>query len=101
MSTYPDRVQFRLSRQQSALVHELAANSTMSPSAIAKKLFLKGLELSEVDAGLLAEDLLIIRAGIEQLFRRADRVDELSEAVSAIKDRRKTRADQTLIGDAS
>lgn len=101
MNTYPDRVQFRLSKTQSAIVRELANSANTTPNQIAKRLFEAALEKQDVDPEKLAEDLLVIRAGMEQLFRRADRVDELSNAIARVRERRSLTDDTPVLEDHS
>jgi len=68
------------------------------PKQIAKRRLETALDAEEIDERKLAEDLLGIRAGVEQLFRRADRVEELSDAVARVRRRREVREDQTDAG---
>lgn len=101
MNTFPDRVQFRLTKSQSAIVRDIATKTNLSANIVAKKLFETGIAQKEIDAEKVAEDLLIIRAGVEEMFRRADRSDELSDAIERVRDRRARHLQDSLSEDAS
>ncbi len=93
-----NRVQFRLTKARANTLAELALAANISPRKFAKRLLETALDAEEIDERKLAEDLLVIRAGVEQLFRRADRVEELSDAVARVRRRREVREDQTDAG---
>lgn len=96
-----NRVQFRLSKTRAGVLANLAQTANTTPSMLAKRFLEEILDGDEVDAKKLAEDLLVIRAGVEEMFRRADRTDELSDAIQRVRKRRERRTDQTLAGGAS
>ncbi|MEL7322605.1 MAG: hypothetical protein AAFN03_11485 [Pseudomonadota bacterium] len=96
-----NRVQFRLTKARADTLAELALAANTSPSQFAKRLVEAALDAEEIDGRKLAEDLLVIRAGVEQLFRRADRVDELTDAIARVRRRREVRENQTVAGGVS
>ncbi len=88
-----DRIQFRVSKSRYAKLIELARSARISPHQMAKAMFERAIDRDPVDPQKLSEDLLVIRAGVEQLFRRADRQHELADAVDEFRTRRNSRGD--------
>jgi len=88
MNEFDIRYQFRLNRVRQQRLHAMARAAGISPSLMAKTLCEIGLDTDGFDPQSLVNDLLIVRAGIEQLFRRTDREEELDAAVAAIRARR-------------
>lgn len=99
-----NRVQFRLSKPRARVLEDLAEAANTTPSILAKRLIEDIIDGDEVDSKKLAEDLLVIRAGMEEMFRRADRSDELSAAIQRVRQRRglrEKREDRQFAGGAS
>ena len=88
------RVQFRIQRRRHAKLVELAERDGVTPHQMAKAIFEDAIDGDDVDVARIAEDLMVIRAGVELLFDRADRGDEL---VDAIEDVRRARAAETRV----
>ena len=86
------RVQFRMPKARYEKLCGLAREAGVTPHKMAKAIFEDALEEKPIDPAALSEDLVIIRAGIEAMFRRAGKIDELDEAVSSVIARREARA---------
>lgn len=103
--SYEDiRYQFRLNRARQKKLNALAKAAGLSPSLMAKTLCETALDGDGFDPRSLEHDLLVIRAGIEQLFRRNDRDGELAAAVEEMTARRAARKQIIRLrtdGDAS
>lgn len=85
------RYQFRLNQARRKRLHELARTAGLTPSAMAKTLCEIALDRDGFDPRTLEQDLLVIRAGIEQLFRRNERESELAAAIEEARLRRDAR----------
>ncbi|WP_031553059.1 hypothetical protein [Parvularcula oceani] len=82
------RVQFRLSKARTNALKDLAETAGVSPNLMAKSLCEVALSRQETDPKSVERDLLIIRAGMEQLFRRSGRESELDAAIDALEKHR-------------
>jgi hypothetical protein len=92
--SYEDiRYQFRLNRARQKRLHDLASAAGLSPSLMAKTLCEIALDGDGFDPSKLEQDILVIRAGIEQLFRRNDRENELAAAIEEEQARRAAQED--------
>ena len=89
------RVQFRLSKARTQALKDLAETAGVSPNLMAKSLCEAALSRQETDPKSVERDLLIIRAGMEQLFRRSGRESELDAAIDALEKHR-TATTRTL-----
>ena len=94
MNEEDTRYQFRLNKARRQRLHALARAAGLSPSLMAKTLCETALDGDGFNPKGLEEDLLIIRAGIEQLFRRSDRQGELAAAIEAVRLRRETAREE-------
>ena len=93
------RVQFRLKKVRQQRLEGLAKAAGVSPHEMAKVIFERALDGTSVDPARLSDDLLVIRAGVEQMFRNSDRLPDLDQAIAEIKERRAT-ARKTLVEGA-
>ncbi|WP_031556119.1 hypothetical protein [Parvularcula oceani] len=100
--THPDdiRYQFRLNRARQKRLHDLARTAGLSPSRMAKFLCETALDQEGFEPERVARDLLVVRAGIEQLFRRSDREGELLAAIEEAEARRLTERTMVRKGGA-
>lgn len=83
------RYQFRLGKKDAWVLEKAAKERGIAANLMAKKIVQTVLRDDLVSPDRLAEDLLIIRAGMEQLFSRSDRDHELDEAIERLRTRRK------------
>lgn len=86
--TASPRIQFRINKAREAKLIALAKGKNITPNTLAKYLFETALDLSDFDTEAMSKDLAVVRAGIEQMYRRSGNVDELEEAVERLADRR-------------
>ena len=96
-----DRVQFRLAKARYSRLTELAKRAGVAPNRAAKQILEAMLDGEGVIPAETLNDVLIIRAGIEAMFARSARTDELVEAVSQLRSRRASVADGLLLEDLS
>jgi len=85
-----DRVQFRLAKARFGRLSELSGRYGVSPNLMAKQLIEAVLDGEGVIPEETLDDLLVIRAGIEAMFSRSAREDELADAVEQLRARRET-----------
>lgn len=83
------RYQFRLGKKDAWALEKAAKERGIAGNLMAKKIVQTALRDDLVSPDRLAEDLLIIRAGIEQLFSRSDRDEELGDAIERLRTKRK------------
>lgn len=93
-----NRLQFRINNVRSRTLEDIAKRLKTSPNAAAKHLLEKVLDNAGIEPGLMAEDVLIARAGIEALFHRSDRSEELAEAVETLRGARHAELNTDEIG---
>jgi hypothetical protein len=86
------RFQFRLPKRDCFALEEAAKAHGIAPNQMAKKLVQLALSKDPLPPEKLADDLLVIRAGMEQLFRRSDRSRELDDAIEIVKMRLRQEA---------
>ncbi|NNU16223.1 hypothetical protein HK107_07810 [Parvularcula sp. ZS-1/3] len=86
------RFQFWLPKRDCFALEEAAKAHGIAPNQMAKKLVQLALSKDPLPPEKLADDLLVIRAGMEQLFRRSDRSGELDDAIEIVKTRLRQEA---------
>ena len=82
------RYQFRLPIDDERLIEDAAKKAGLAPNQLAKRIVQAALRQEPISPERVAEDLMIVRAGVEQMFRRTGAIEELDKAVKTIRTRR-------------
>ena len=82
------RYQFRLPIDDERRIEDAAKKAGLAPNQLAKRIVQAALRQEPVSPERVAEDLMIVRAGVEQMFRRTGAIEELDKAVKTIRTRR-------------
>lgn len=82
------RYQFRLPIDDERRIEDAAREAGIAPNQFAKRIVQAALRTDAIDSQAMADDLLVIRAGMEALFRRNGKLEELIDAIDTVRERR-------------